>query len=328
MKSISAIHESYGKPAEVLAAKEIEIASPAVAQALVKLLRASVNPSDMGMIGGTYGRLRALPAVAGREGIGEVVEVGADVANIKVGDIVRIPEEPGVWAQYHLCDASQLMKLPADLDHDMLAMSFINPPTALCVLDSFVNLKAGDWIIQNGAGSALGYFMIQICRARGIKTINMLRNAKQKEVDLKSIGADVVVDEDEFDVKALKELTGGAKPILGLNQIGGASVSNMIKVMADGGTLVTVGGMVGDLVRFPTRFLIFNDLRLCGFWWDKWQRSHSPEEVAALFEKIFGLIRQGVLKAPVDKVFSVADIKSAMGRASEGGRPGKVMLTF
>ncbi len=328
MKSIAAVHESFGEPSKVLIAKEQEISKPGAGQVIVKLLRASVNPSDLGMIGGTYGRLRTLPAVAGREGVGEVAELGEGVTELALGDIVRIPEEPGVWAQYHLCEASKLMKLPKDLPHDMLSMTFVNPPTALCILDEFVDLKAGDWVIQNGAGSALGYFMIQICKARGIKTINMLRNAATKKKALKEIGADIIVDEAEFDAKKIKELTGGVLPKLGLNQIGGASVSNMIKAMADGGTLVTIGGMSGELVRFPTRFLIFNDLRLRGFWWDKWQRTHSKEEVSAIYGKIFELIAQGVLKAPVDKVFPIAEITSAMQRASEGGRAGKVMISF
>lgn len=328
MKNISAIYESFGDPTKVLIAKESELGIISDTQVLIKLVRASVNPSDMGMIGGSYGRLRALPAVAGREGIGEVVELGAAVKNLNIGDIVRIPEEPGVWAQYHICDADSLMPLPKNLPADMLAMAFINPPTALCVLEDFADLKEGDWVIQNGAASALGLFMIQICASRGIKTINLLRNAKAKEENLKAMGAALVIDEAEFDAKKLKELTGGELPKLGLNQIGGESVSNMIKCMANGASIVTIGAMNSDLIRFPTRFLIFNDLRLRGFWWDKWQRTHSKEEVDALFAKIFKLIENGTLKAPVDSVYPIRDISKAMERAAQGGRMGKVLLSF
>ena len=326
MKSIAAIHESYGKASEVLKPVEVEVKNPGEGEVLIKLVRASVNPSDMGMIGGSYGRLRTLPAVAGREGIGEVVELGSGVEGLSLGDIVRIPEEPGVWAQYHIANADSLMKLPKGLEPDMLAMSFVNPPTALCILSEFGTLKEGDWIIQNGAGSALGYFMIQLCASRGIKTVNILRNAAAKSESLKKIGADLVIDEKEFNPKALRDLTSGALPKLGLNQIGGESVSNMIKAMANSGTIVTVGAMTSEPIRFPTRFLIFNDLRLRGFWWDKWQKTHSKEEVAKLFDEIFKLIAGGVLRAPVDSVFSLSDIHSAMLRAECSSRNGKVML--
>lgn len=328
MKTIRAVHREYGVPCEVLNAEEADIGSPSSGQVLIRLLRASVNPSDMGMIGGSYGRLRPLPAIAGREAVGEVVEVAGGVKNVKAGDIVRIPEEPGVWSQYTICGADDLMVLPKGLDLNMLAMSFINPPTALLILEEFCELKEGDWVIQNGAGSALGCFMIQICRKRGIKTVNMLRNAKEKEADLKAVGADVVIDEAEFDAKKLKDFTDGKLPVLGLNQIGGASVSNMIKAMGQSATIATVGAMTSEPVRFPTRFLIFNDLRLRGFWWDKWQRTHSKEQKDAVFNKIFKMIEDGSLRAPVDKVYPLSQIKDAMRRAAEGGRKGKVLLSF
>ena len=219
------------------------------------------------------------------------------------------------------------MVVPSDIDINTESMAFINPPTALCVLEEFEKLNAGDWIIQNGAGSALGYFMIQICASRGIKTVNMLRNADAKKAELEKIGANIVVDEKDFDAKKIKELTGG-KLLLGLNQIGGESVSNMIKAMSNSATIATIGAMVSDAVRFPTRFLIFNDLRLRGFWWDKYQRTHSKQEVNAIFDKIFAMIKNGTLQAPIDSMFKLENVNDALKRASENSRMGKVMLDF
>ncbi len=327
METIAAVHRQYGEPAKVVKAETIEIGEPAKGQAVVKLLRAVINPSDLGMIGGSYGRLRPLPAVAGREGIGEVVALGPDTEYPKIGSIVQLPPEPGAWSQYQICDASKLFVIPSGLPHDICAMAFINPPTALCVLDTFEKLGAGDWFVQNGAGSALGYFIIQICRARGIKTVNVLRNAATRRAELEAIGADIVVDELDFDAKKIKELTGGRLK-LGLNQIGGNSVSNMIKAMGDSATVVTIGGMVSDPIRFPTRFLIFNDLRLRGFWWDKFQRTHNSDVIGEIFDKIFKMISDGVLKAPVDSVYPMKDVDKALARASENSRSGKVMLSF
>ena len=322
MKSIAAIHRTYGNPAEVVHPETIEIPEPKKGEAVVKLVKAVVNPSDLGMIGGSYGRLRQLPAIAG-----EVVALGPDTESPRIGTLVRLPSEPGAWTQYQIANADDLLQIPAGIDTDAAAMAFINPPTALCVLSEFENVKKGDWLIQNGAGSALGIFMIQICAARGIKTVNMLRNAEKKRAMLEGYGADIVVDEAEFNPKVIKEATAGQIK-LGLNQIGGNSVSNMIKAVGDSATVVTIGGMTGEPIRFPTRFLIFNDLRLRGFWWDKWQRTHSREECDALFSEVFGLIADGTLKAPVDSRFKMEDIEAAMKRATENSRLGKVMLEF
>lgn len=311
----------------MLHAQSVDVPDPQKGEAVVKLVKAVVNPSDLGMIGGSYGRLRPLPAIAGREGIGEVVAIGPDTEEPRIGALVRLPSEPGAWTQYQVAKAADLLPIPAGLDTDTAAMAFVNPPTALCILREFADLKAGDWLVQNGAGSALGIFMIQICAARGIKTVNMLRNADKKRDMLLSYGANIVVDESQFDPKAVKEATGGALK-LGLNQIGGNSVSNMIKAMGDGATIVTIGGMTGEPIKFPTRFLIFNDLRLRGFWWDKWQRTHSADECRKIYDEVFALIKNGTLKAPVDSRFKIADIESAMKRATENSRLGKVMIEF
>ena len=327
MKSKAAIHKEYGKPTDVLHPETIEVPNPKKGQALVKLERAVINPSDLGMIGGSYGRLRPLPAIAGREGIGEVVALGPETEYPKIGTRVRLPSEPGAWTQFQVCQADDLMPVPSDIPEDMCAMSFINPPTAYCILNQFEDLKEGDWVIQNGAGSAVGYFMIQMCAARGINTVNMLRSASAKKSALESIGATIVVDETDFNPKEIKAATGG-KLKLGLNQIGGESVSNMIKAMGDSATVVTIGGMVSDPIRFPTRFLIFNDLRLRGFWWDNFQRTHSKSEIKKIFDAVFDMERSGILKAPVDSVYPMSELSGAIARACTNSRSGKVMLKF
>lgn len=128
MKSIAAIHRTYGNPAEVVHPETIEIPEPKKGEAVVKLVKAVVNPSDLGMIGGSYGRLRQLPAIAGREGVGEVVALGPDTESPRIGTLVRLPSEPGAWTQYQIAKADDLLQIPAGIDTDAAAMAFINPP--------------------------------------------------------------------------------------------------------------------------------------------------------------------------------------------------------
>jgi NADPH:quinone reductase-like Zn-dependent oxidoreductase len=63
-------------------------------EVLVKMLFAPINPSDINMIEGTYPVLPSLPAVAGNEGVGQIVAVGGGVKNVKVNDFV-LPSKPG-----------------------------------------------------------------------------------------------------------------------------------------------------------------------------------------------------------------------------------------
>jgi trans-2-enoyl-CoA reductase len=66
-------------------------------QVLVKMLLAPINPADLNMVQGTYPILPSLPAVGGNEGLGQVVQVGSGVTDLKVNDYV-MPAKPGFGA--------------------------------------------------------------------------------------------------------------------------------------------------------------------------------------------------------------------------------------
>ncbi|HAY99609.1 MAG TPA: hypothetical protein DCY38_02325, partial [Opitutae bacterium] len=84
-------HHSFGEPLEVLQLEQIPRPDPEPGEVRVQLEAATINPSDSGMIGGSYGRLRELPAVAGREGVGVVEKLGTGVSGVALGTRVRFP---------------------------------------------------------------------------------------------------------------------------------------------------------------------------------------------------------------------------------------------
>jgi len=328
MKAQALVYKETGNPLDVLSLQEIDVPAPNADEIAISLEAAVVHPSDMGMIGGTYGRLRELPAVAGREGVGRVSAVGANVKNFAVGDRVRMPEDDGVWRTATVVPAAKAERVPADIPVEQAAMAFINPQTVWRILHDFTELKTGDWVLQNAGSSALGQCLVQIAHALGLKTVSVVRNVEKWVPILKSLGGDAVLPEEKDSIKKIVEIVGGENnlPRLALNSIGGESASRLTRMVGFAGTVVTFGGMTGDLIRFPTRDLIFNDLRLRGFWMDRWNRSATPAQRAETTEKIFELMRKGSLKMAVDAVYPISDYKTAIARALEGGRNGKVLL--
>ena len=328
MKAKALIYNETGKPLEVLNLQEIDVPAPRADEVTIALEMAVVHPSDMGMIGGTYGRLRELPAVAGREGVGRVSAVGENVKNLAVGDRVRMPEDAGVWREAITVPADEVEKVPADVPAELASMAFINPMTVWRILHDFVELKPGDWVLQNAGSSALGQCLVQMAHALGLKTVSMVRNVEKWEPVLKNLGADAVLPEEKDSIKKIAEIVGGKAnlPKLALNSIGGESAARLTRMVGFAGTIVTFGGMTGDLIRFPTREFIFNDLRLRGFWMDRWNRAASAEAKAEMADKIFAMMRDGKLNMAVDAVYSLDEYKSAIARALEGGRNGKVLF--
>ncbi|MDX2112110.1 MAG: 2-enoyl thioester reductase domain-containing protein [Verrucomicrobiota bacterium] len=323
MKSLALRYQQHGVPLDVLSLEEIALPDPGPGQALVKLLMASINPSDFGMVLGNYGKLKTLPAVAGREAVGEVVAVGSGVTDVKPGQRVRFPEDAGCWQTYCIAQVAELWPIPQDVPTELAAMAWVNPPTAWRLLRDG-HLGIGDWVIQNAANSAVGVFVIQMAKHLGLRTVNVVRR-EDLIAPLKKLGADVVVlDNDEYP-KNIHKLTGGSAVHLALNSVGGESAIRLVKSLSEEGKLVTFGAMSFEAVRFPTRHLIFSDISLSGFWMDRWLRVHSRPRAQIMFDKIFTLMRTGALTAPVEKVYPLAGYKEALAHAAKP-RLGKILF--
>ena len=316
-------HHEFGDPVEVLRVESLPIPEPGPGEVRVKLVAATINPSDYGMIAGSYGRLRELPAVAGREGVGEVDALGESVEGVRVGDRVRFPEG-GAWREFACVAEKDLFSVDSGVPLEQAAISFINPPTAYCLLTQVVDLQPGDWVVQNAGNSAVGLSVIQMARAMGLKTISQVRREELVE-PLRAAGADRVVLEGSGWPKQIAELTGDAEIKLALNSIGGESATDQIKALGEGGTQVTFGGMVGDKVRFPTRFLIFNDVRLVGFWWDKFCKTRGPEAVRAVMDEVYAMMRDERLKLPIEAKYGLSQINEAI-RRDKSPKLGKVLV--
>lgn len=324
MQQLAIRHHSFGKPLEVLKLENIDQPEPKAGEVRVRLEAASINPSDYGMIAGSYGRLRELPAVAGREGVGTVDALGAGVDSVAVGTRVRFPGEEGAWQVSACVAADQVLVVPPDVPVEQAAISFINPPTAYCLLKKIVDLQPGDWVLQNAGNSAVGLSVIQMAKVFGLKTISQVRREELVE-PLKAMGADHVVLEGTGWPKGVSEITRGEPVKLALNSIGGDSAIDQIKALSEGATQVTFGGMVGDKVRFPTRFLIFNDLRMVGFWWDQTARRLGKEGVAEVMDAVYAMMADGRLELPIESQYPFGEYELAVKHASQP-RLGKVLL--
>ena len=72
----------HGKPQEVLEVVRLVVEPPQKQEVQVRLLAAPINPADLNVLEGTYGRLPRLPSTPGTEGVGVVVAVGREVSTL------------------------------------------------------------------------------------------------------------------------------------------------------------------------------------------------------------------------------------------------------
>src|SRR5262249_47412654 len=166
---------AYGVPEEVAACVEIaDVGAPDAGEIVFDVLAFPINPADLSFCRGNYRLHPALPATPGAECVGRVTAVGAGVGDIRAGDlVVNLAREN--WTTRRRIRAADALPIPPGLDLAQAAMLRINPATALLLLEDHVALQPGDWVIQDVANSAVGRHLIVLAKARGIRTVNIVR---------------------------------------------------------------------------------------------------------------------------------------------------------
>ncbi len=315
----------FGAPRDVLRLETTKLPEPAGHEVIVAVQASPINPADINIIEGKYGKLPRLPFVPGNEGIGIVMQAGNEVTNLAIEQHVVNPTEIGAWCEAYAVDSRKLTVVPSDIDIEQAAMLSVNPTTAWLLLENFVKLQAGEWLIQNAANSAVGRLIIQIAKQRGLKTINIVRDVGRAS-DLEGLGATKVMTIESATPKEIRRVTGESGIPLGLNAVGGAAASAVVKCLAPGGTMVTYGAMGREPVTVSNPSLIFKDIRIRGFWRSAWFSSASRSEIQELFDGLIHLIRGKKLYNPIEQTYPLTRIQDAVQHAQEPRRAGKILI--
>ena len=318
--------EKYGTPWEVARCADVaDIGAPAADEVVFDVLAFPINPADMWFCRGSYRLKPPLPATPGAECVGRVTAVGAGVKHVKPGDLV-INLQRENWAQKRKVKGDDAIPLPAGIDLKQAAMVRINPPTAQLMLSDFVDLKGGDWVVQNVANSAVGRLLIVLAHQRGLRTVNVVRRAELAN-ELKQLGADlVIVDGDDLAARVARE-TGNANIKLGVEAIGGAATGRIVECVGTDGTVVHYGSMSGEDPHAGRSNFIYRGVRLTGFMLGRFLAKRSPQKIREIYADLAGQVMAGRLSAPVDTVYPIDNIKEALAHADKGGRNGKILVS-
>ncbi|GJG86673.1 trans-2-enoyl-CoA reductase [Gemmatimonadetes bacterium T265] len=322
--------DRFGDPAEVLAVVDAPDPGPPAAGAVaVDFVASPLNPSDLLTVRGEYGVRPDLPATPGYEGVGRVAALGDGVAHLAAGDLVLLIGGRGTWRARANLKAARLFPLPP-ADPLQLAMLTANPPTALLMLEQFVALEPGQWVIQNAANSGVGVALIAIARARGLRTVNVVRRASLAP-QLAEAGADVVLVDGPDLAKRVRAALGGAGAEpgalrLGVDAVGGHATARLARAVAEGGTVVSYGSLSGEPCAVEARDTIFRDVTLRGFWLTRWIGRAGPADVSRVFGTVARYVADGTVRVPVGATYPLARAREAAAHAAREGRDGKVLL--
>lgn len=316
-----AVYRQFGNPPDVLEIVQEDEKPLKQDEARITVLRAPINPSDLLQVAGQYGVRPQLPAVAGNEGLGRICEISGD--GLAVGQLVLLPAGTGTWATEITAPVKTLIPLPEG-DLDQLSMLMVNPATAHLLLSEFVDLQPGDWVIQSAANSGVGGYLVQLCKARRINLVNVVRR-ESAIAGLQELGAEHVLVDGPDLAKRVRQTT-GERMALALDAVAGETFGRLGETLKTGGTLVNYGAMSGQDTRMAAGAMIFRDIHVRGFWLVHWFERASRETRQAVYAELTRALLTGELYAPVDRHFDLDDIAEAARYTWAGERQGKVLL--
>ena len=312
----------YGKPEEGFRLADMaEPDPPKSGQVLIRVEYAPINDSDLLLASGLYALQPKLPSVVGNEGVGKVLAVGDGVQNVKVGDRVVIPHGVFAWAERVLALAEGAVVLPAEIDPQQAAMLSINPPAAALLLEEFVSLSPGDWIVQNAANSGVGRAVIAFAKQKGLRTINIVRRPELIQ-ELKDIGADVVLLAGTNTVAETNRATGGALVRLALDGVSGDATGTLLDIVGWDAKIVCYAAPTRESIKVNPLILVAKRASIHPFF------MHYPENLPKIPAKIRSaaeLVVNHQLRLPIAAVYPAGSFKQALARAMAGD---KVLLDF
>lgn len=189
-------YQRYGGPDQL---REVEVPrpTPAPGQILVKVAASSVNPIDWKLHNGSFRFVKPvkMPSTPGFDIVGEIVQVGADVTQHHVGDLIYAmldSKTGGADAEYAVVGEAAAAPMPAGIKWQEAAGIPLAGLTALQALRDKGQLTAGQRVLVVGASGGVGHYAVQIARALGAHVTGV---CSTDNVDMvKGLGATEVID--------------------------------------------------------------------------------------------------------------------------------------
>lgn len=324
----TAVHDRYGEPRDVLRVVEVDTESPAAGEVIVRMEAAAMHIADLRTIAGADTFRYPLPRTPGFEGIGHVVRIGEGVHWPRLGERVFPALGSGTFREQVRCRAEACLPAPQG-DAHQLSLLTVNGPTAWVLLEDFVNLQRGDWIIQNAANASCGRYLIRLARRRGVRTVNVVRRPQMID-ELRELGGDVVLlDGPELAARVATAIS-GAPVRLGIDAVSGAATQRIAECLAADAPLVSYGSMSGERCQIDFYLMFRQGIVLHGLSFVRQFRRRTPEQVRAMYAELAALMASGELVARIAGVYPLTRIVEACEHAARTGddRDGKIIISL
>ncbi|AMN43805.1 quinone oxidoreductase family protein [Rhodoplanes sp. Z2-YC6860] len=305
---------------------DVPAPKPKPSDILIKIKAIALNRADLGSARGDTSHGAATGRPVGSEFSGEVVEVGGEVHDFKVGDRVMC-HSPGSHAEYAVSDYGRAMKVPDSMGFEQAATLPIGLNTLHNALVTAGRMKAGEAVMVQGASSGVGLIGLQIAKLMGAKLVVGTSTNEARRARLKEFGADLAVDtRDPKWPQQVLEATGGKGVNLTVDMLSGPTVSQTMEATALLGRIVNIGRLAGMKAEFDFDLHARKRIDYIGVTF----RTRTVEEVRDILIKmrsdLWDDVKAGRIRVPIDKTYPLSEARAGHEHMRANQHFGKILL--
>jgi len=318
--------ERLGEPIDVMSLNEVDRPTIGPNEVLVKARAIAINFPDVLLAKGEYQVKPELPFTPGLELCGEVVEVGANVTHLTVGDRV-IGSKIGVLAEFSALDGSMVFPAPASLTDEEASALYIGHQTGYFGLHRRARLQPGETLLVHAAAGGVGTAAVQLGKAAGARVIGVVGSAAKIEV-AKQAGADHVIDRSSEDfVAVVNELTGGNGADVIYDPVGGDVFERSTKCIAFEGRIVVVGFASGSVGVARANHALVKNYGILGLHWGLYA-TKAPELIAEAHLELTRLADGGAVGPVIGRTLPFEQAAEAIQELAGGATVGRLVVTL
>jgi len=300
---------------------ELPVPKPGPHEILVRVHAASLNRADLAGLAARDGQ------VIGMEWAGEVVEVGPEAGDWRVGDRAMCTGA-GAYAEYAVTDGGRAIRMPAALPYDEATVLTLALQAMHDALVTHGRLQAGCDVLIHGASAGVGLMGLQIARLLGARQVIGTSTDAARRARLAEFGATLALDPADPDWhRQAVAATGGKGVEVIVDQVTGPGFGQTMQTAAVGGRIVNLGRLGGADGSFDFQLHALRRLSYIGVTF----RTRSVAEVRDLNARMLAdlgpALGEGRLKLPIDSRYPLAQAGEALARMAANRHFGKIVLT-
>lgn len=315
---------------EVLEVMDVPRPLPREGEVLVRVRASALNRADIMQRQGRYPAPPGAPAnILGMEIAGEVSEVGPRVRRLKVGDRVFGIVGGGGNAEFAVTHEKELAIVPAKLTWEEAAAvpeAFITAHDALVTI---ATIREGEAVLIHAVGSGVGIAAVQLVRAFKGRAFGTARTADKIE-RARSLGlaGGAVISGDPAAISGyVQHWTDGKGIDVVLDLVGGPYLQASVDCAAPLGRIVLIGLLAGRAANLNLGTILTKRLTIRGTMMRARSAVEKAAATAAFARDVLPLLERGDVRAVVDRVFPLEQIREAHELMESNATFGKVVLT-